>query len=71
MDIESKVNLKKDIKKNINPGPPGRGKNKNLISFSLFNNETGKTISTFSVFKKEKNPALKAIKSFFKKFKTE
>tara|TARA_R100001509_G_scaffold36521_1_gene19596 strand:+ start:9405 stop:9617 length:213 start_codon:yes stop_codon:yes gene_type:complete len=59
---ESKVLHSKAVKKLINAGPPGRGKNKDLVSFSLFNNKTGKPIFTFSLFKKDQKKAVNALK---------
>ena len=62
--LEQKVIHNKAVKKLINDGPPGRGNKKDLVSFSLFNNKTGKNIFTFSLFKKDQSKAIKAIKSF-------
>ncbi len=62
MATESEIQYKKNIKKLLNDGPPGRGKNKDLVSFSLFNNKTGKAIFTFSLFKKDQKKAINALK---------
>jgi len=59
---ESKVTHNKAVKKLINDGPPGRSNNKDLVSFSLFNNKTGKSIFTFSLFKKDQKKAVNALK---------
>tara|TARA_E500000318_G_scaffold32289_1_gene32085 strand:- start:938 stop:1168 length:231 start_codon:yes stop_codon:yes gene_type:complete len=60
--LEKKVIHNKAVKKLINDGPPGRGNKKDLVSFSLFNNKTGKSIFTFSLFKKDQKKAVNALK---------
>ena len=62
--LEQTVNHNKAVKKLINDGPPGTSRNKDIVSFSLFNNKTGKNIFSFSLFKKDQSKAIKAIKSF-------
>tara|TARA_R100000278_G_scaffold53637_1_gene44906 strand:- start:255 stop:485 length:231 start_codon:yes stop_codon:yes gene_type:complete len=59
---ESKVLHSKAVKKLLNDGPPGTGNKKDLVSFSLFNNKTGKAIFTFSLFKKDQKKAINALK---------
>lgn len=62
--LEQKINHNKAVKKLINDGPPGTSRNKDIVSFSLFNNKTGKVITTFSLFKKDQSKAIKAVKKF-------